>query len=121
MKKKILFMAEAVSWSQVVRPLVLARGLDPNKYEVHFASAKFDEHLFQGANFTRWPLSLLPADKSEALVKSGAIKRVYTTAILEKYIAEELSLYEAICPDVVVADARFWSMPVSAPRSASPP
>jgi len=42
--KKRLFLAEAISWPQVVRPLVLAGGLDPNKYNVHFASPRFDEH-----------------------------------------------------------------------------
>jgi UDP:flavonoid glycosyltransferase YjiC (YdhE family) len=119
-KKRILFIAEAVTWSQVVRLVVLARGLDPNKYEIHFASARFDKHLFQGVNFTRWPISLLPPDKIEALVVSGAIRRVYDKAIIEKYVAEELRLYEAIRPDVVVADCRFWSVPVSAPTFGVP-
>jgi UDP:flavonoid glycosyltransferase YjiC (YdhE family) len=119
-KKKILFIAEAVTWSQVVRLVVLARGLDPNEYEVHFASARFDKHLFQGANFTRWPLSLLPADKIEALVASGAIKRVYTKAVLAKYVADELRLYETIRPDVVISDGRFWSTAVSAPAFGVP-
>jgi UDP:flavonoid glycosyltransferase YjiC (YdhE family) len=114
-KKRILFIAEDVTWSQVVRLVVLARGLDPNKYEIHFASANFDKHLFQGVNFTRWPISLLPADKIEALVVAGAIKRVYNKAIIEMYIADELRLYEAIRPDVVVSDCRMWSIPISAP------
>ncbi|MFZ0011876.1 MAG: hypothetical protein WAL97_08235 [Halobacteriota archaeon] len=51
--KKILFIVPAATWSQVVRLLVLARGLDPRGYEVHFASARFDERLFRGTNFTR--------------------------------------------------------------------
>jgi UDP:flavonoid glycosyltransferase YjiC (YdhE family) len=114
-KKKILFMAEAVTWSQVVRLVVLARGLDPNKYEIHFASAEFDKHLFEGADFKRWPLSLLPADKIEAVILSGSIERLYERPILEQYIAEELSLFEAIRPDVVVGDCRFWSTSISAP------
>ncbi len=112
--KKILFMAEAVSWSQVVRLMVLARALDPRRYEVHFASARFDEHLFHGTNFTRWPVSLLPADKIEAVVASGAIRRMYEKPTLKKYVADELRLYETIRPDVVVSDARFWSIPISA-------
>jgi hypothetical protein len=41
--KKILFMAEVVSWSQVVQLGILARGLDPHRYEIHFASAQLDE------------------------------------------------------------------------------
>ena len=121
MKKKILFMSEAISWSQLVRLLVLARGLDPRRYEVHFASARFDERVFDGTNhFTRWPLTLLPAKKIEAIVASGSIRRLYDRAILEKYVADELCLYEAIRPDVVVADARFWSTAISAPAFGVP-
>ncbi|HYC20434.1 MAG TPA: nucleotide disphospho-sugar-binding domain-containing protein [Candidatus Bathyarchaeia archaeon] len=120
MKKKILFMAEAISWSQLVRPMVLARGLDPSRYEVHFASARFDERLFHGTSFTRWPMTLLPAEKIEAVVASGSLRRLYGKAILEKYVADELRLYEAIRPDLVVADGRFWSTPVSAPAFGVP-
>ena len=113
-------MAEAISWSQLVRPMVLARGLDSRKYEVHFASARFDERLFHGTNFTRWPMTLLPADRIEAVVASGSLRRLYDRTILEKYVADELRLYEAIRPDLVVADGRFWSTPVSAPAFGVP-
>jgi UDP:flavonoid glycosyltransferase YjiC (YdhE family) len=119
--KKILFIAEAVSWSDVVRPVVLARGLDANKYDVHFACARFDEHLFQATDFTRWPLTAaLSAEKIEVLVASGSIKRVYNEQLLEKYLADELRLYDAIRPDLVVSDARFWSIPISAPSFGVP-
>ncbi|MFZ0011828.1 MAG: hypothetical protein WAL97_07990, partial [Halobacteriota archaeon] len=118
--KKILFMAEAISWSQLVRMVVLARGLDPHRYEVHFASARFDERLFHGTSFTRWPMTLLPADKIEAVVASGSIKRLYERAILEKYVADEVRVYEAIHPDLVVADGRFWSTAISAPAFGVP-
>ena len=77
-------MAEAISWSQLVRPMVLARGLDPRRYEVHFASARFDERLFDGTNFTRWPMTLLPAERIQAVVASGSLRRLYDKAILEK-------------------------------------
>jgi UDP:flavonoid glycosyltransferase YjiC (YdhE family) len=117
--KKILFMGEAVAWSDVVRCLVLARGLDLHKYEVHFASARFDEFLFHGTSFTRWPITLLPADKIEAVVNSGSIQRMYDRPVLEQYVADELRLYEAIHPDVVVTDMR-WSASISAPAFGVP-
>ncbi len=117
--KKILFIGEAVSWSNVVRCLVLARELDPRKYEVHFASARFDEFVFHGTDFMRWPITLLPADKIEAVVNSGSIKRIYDRPVLEKYIADELRLYETIHPDVVVTDTR-WSASISAPAFGVP-
>ena len=115
MKKKILFIAEAVAWSQVVRLAVLARGLDPRRYEVHFASAQFDERLFHGTSFTRWPMTtVLSPEKIEAVVGSGAVKRIYDKPVFEKYVADELRLYEAIRPDLVVSDFR-WSTRISGP------
>lgn len=117
MKKKILFIAEAVTWSQVVRLVVLARGLDPRLYDVHFASSRFDERLFQGTSFKRWPVFSLSPEKVDAAIASG--KRIYEKGVLAKYVAEELRLYEAIRPDVVVSDLR-WSTAVSAPTYGVP-
>ena len=39
MRRRILFVAEAVTLAQVVRLVTLARALDPARYDVHFASA----------------------------------------------------------------------------------
>ena len=114
MKKKILFIPEAVSWSHVVWLLALARGLDPLKYEVHFASAQVDERMFRGTDFTRWPISQVSSEKIVTGINSKKKKRVYTKAVLAKYVADELRLYETIRPDVVVSAVR-WSTAVSAP------
>ena len=107
-----MFIAEALTWSQVVRLLVLARGLDPRRYEVHFASARFDERMFHGTSFTRWPITSVSVEKFYAAGVSG--KRMYEKADLAKYVAEELRLYDAIRPDLVVSDLR-WSTAISAP------
>ncbi|MFZ0011939.1 MAG: nucleotide disphospho-sugar-binding domain-containing protein [Halobacteriota archaeon] len=112
--KKILFIVEALTWSQVVRLVVLARGLDPRRYEIHFASARFDERLFHGTSFTRWPITPLSPEKIDAAVASGSLMRTWTKAVLTKYVAEELRLYEAIRPDLVVFDLRM-STTISAP------
>ncbi|MGZ4892317.1 MAG: glycosyl transferase family 1, partial [Halobacteriota archaeon] len=117
MKKKILFIVEAITWSQVVRLMVLARGLDPRKYEVHFASARFDEFLFHGTDFTRWPVTSLSAEKAVAAIASGT--RTYEKAVLAEYVADELRLYETIRPDLVVPDLR-WSTTISAPAFGVP-
>ena len=122
-KTKILFIVEALTWSQVVRCLVLARGLDPHKYDVHFASASFDECMFGGTSFTRWPIYSIPRETVAEFVSTSTmdLQRIpYTKAILEKYIAEELALYEAIHPDLVVHDMRFFSTAVSAPALGVP-
>jgi UDP:flavonoid glycosyltransferase YjiC (YdhE family) len=115
--KKILFIVEATSWSQVVRLMVLARGLDPRRYEVHFASAQFDQRLFHGTNFTRWPITSLGPEEAVAAAAFGT--RSYDEATLEQYVAEELRLYEAIRPDLVVSDLRC-STAVSSPTFGVP-
>jgi len=116
-RKKILFVAEAVTWSQVVRLVVLARGLDRRTHEVHFASARFDERLFAGTSFKRWPIHSLSPEKVDAAVASG--RRIYEKPFLAKYVAEELRLYDAIQPDLVVSDLR-WSTAISAPAFGVP-
>lgn len=112
MKRKILFLAEAVTWSQVVRSMVLARGLDPNVFEVHFAAAHFDERLFADTKFKRWPITSISPEKVEAAMAGG--KRLYEKSILSKYVEEELRLYEAIQPELVISDLR-WSTAISGP------
>jgi UDP:flavonoid glycosyltransferase YjiC (YdhE family) len=116
-KKKILFIPEAVAWSHILWLLVLARGLDPRKYEVHFASAQFDERMFRGTDFTRWPISSVSTKKIGTPINFKTLSKVkgaYTKAVLAKYVADELRLYETIGPDVVVSAVR-WSTAVSAP------
>ncbi|MGZ4920513.1 MAG: glycosyltransferase [Halobacteriota archaeon] len=110
--KKILFIVDGITWSQVVRLLVLARGLDPRRYEVHFASARFDEHMFDGSNFKRWHITSVCPEEWVTAVAFGL--RPYDEATLARYVAEELHLYEVIQPDLVVDHAR-WSTTISAP------
>ncbi|MGZ4862755.1 MAG: glycosyltransferase [Halobacteriota archaeon] len=112
--KRVLFITDAASWSQVARLTVLARGLDPRRYEAHFASARFDERLFPGTSFTRWPISSVSPKRMVAYFNSGSIRSPYNKTVLEKYVAEELRLYEAIRPDLVVAYGRY-STAISAP------
>jgi UDP:flavonoid glycosyltransferase YjiC (YdhE family) len=107
---RVLFLAEAVTWSQVVRLAVLAKGL--RGCDVHFASSRFDERLFQGLRCKRWPIYSLAAEQVDRAVARGG--RIYSRATLERYVRDELRLFEAIKPDVVVSDLR-WSTTVSAP------
>ena len=69
--RRVLFVAEAVTLAQVVRLVTLARALDPTRYEVHFASARFDELVFAGAAFHRHAIHSLPAEVVDARVAGG--------------------------------------------------
>ena len=57
--KRILFVVENTTLSQVVRLLVLARALDQQKYEVHFASSAFDPKIFSRTDFRHWQLFMM--------------------------------------------------------------
>jgi len=113
--KRILFVAEAVSLAQVVRLVTLARAVDAHRYQVHFASAIFDDLVFGApelAHFVRHRIASLPAAVVDRRVARGL--RPYGKRTLARYLREELALFEAVQPDLVVGDLRL-SLAVSAP------
>jgi UDP:flavonoid glycosyltransferase YjiC (YdhE family) len=118
--KRILFVAEAISLAQVVRLVTLARALDGRRYEVHFASARFDDLVFRGpglAHLVRHGIASLPAAVVDRRVARGL--RPYGKRTLARYVREELELFEAVRPDLVVGDLRL-SLAVSAPLARVP-
>lgn len=117
-KIRVLFVVENVTLAQVVRLRVLAGGLDPARYEVHFASASFDPLVFDAtATFARHAIHSIAKQSVDDALVSGA--RIYEADLLERYVAEELALFERVRPDVVVGDFR-WSLSVSAPLARVP-
>lgn len=117
MRKKILFVAEAVTLAHVGRPLALAAGLDRSEYEVHFACAPGYDFCFEGADLVRWPLRSIPNTQFLQALADG--KPVYDAATLDGYVEQDLQLLRQIQPDVVVGDFRL-SLSVSARLSAVP-
>jgi len=111
MRRRILFIAENITLAQVVRLATLARGLDASQYEVHFACSDFDPLIFDGANFQRWALYTI--DKEQALQALAKGERMYDAKTLERYVADELRVLDAVRPAVVVGDFRV-SLAVSA-------
>jgi UDP:flavonoid glycosyltransferase YjiC (YdhE family)/uncharacterized protein (DUF2141 family) len=113
MKPTILFIAENVTLSQVVRLVTLARALDPGRYRVVFACADFDPLVFGGDDaFERRRISSLDPRAVHAALRSG--RRLHDEKTLAAQIAEDLALFGELEPDLVVSDFR-WSSCVSAP------
>ena len=110
-RPRVLFVAEAVTLAHVARPLALAEGLDPARYEVTFASeARFGEPwLGRGLAFR--PIRSISPDRFLAALTSG--HPLYDSRTLEGYVADDLALIDEIKPDVVVGDFRL-SLSVSA-------
>lgn len=115
--KTVLFLSEAVTWSQVVRLLTLANGLDRSRFEPVFAASSFDPVLFGSTKLRRERISSVTQRHVEQRVRYGL--RIYDRRRLTEYVREELALFEKIRPDVVVGDLR-WSTTVSAPVAGVP-
>lgn len=111
-RKRILFIGEAVTLAHVTRLLVLARSLDPARYEVHFACADRFPFVFRDESFRRWSIESISSEQFLEALAGG--KQLYDYATLAAYAEEDRDLLARVCPDLVVGDFRL-SLAVSAP------
>jgi UDP:flavonoid glycosyltransferase YjiC (YdhE family) len=117
MKERILFVAENVTLAQVVRLVVLARSLDPARYEIHFASSSFEPMVFDGLPFERHSLFTLEKSAVEKALAAG--KRLYEKKALLGYVQADLEVIQSVQPSLIVGDFRL-SLSISAPVSRIP-
>ena len=116
-RRRVLFIAEAVTLAHVTRPLVLARSLDPVRYEVHFACADRFPFVFDDETFTRWSIDSVASKCFFRALNRGSPLFDYRT--LAGYAIEEGTLLERLQPDLVVGDFRL-SLSVSATLAGVP-
>ena len=117
MRKTVLFVAESVTLAQVVRLVSLARALDESSYELHFASASFDEFVFAGTTWKRHRIHSISPERIAVALRQG--RRLYGADVLSRYVRDDLALFEVVKPDLVVGDFRL-SLSVSAPHFGVP-
>jgi len=103
-RKRILFVAEAVTLAHLARPLVLAQTLDSEIYEVHFACDPRVNH-FLPDNFIKHPLHSMEPERFLESLAAGRCLYDFTT--LKNYVVEELVLIEEIQPHLVIGDMRL--------------
>lgn len=116
-RRRILFIAEAVTLAHVARPLSLARTLDLSRYEVVFACDGRFDRLLDMPGFTRLPLESISSSQFlEALARGS---RLYSRATLDAYVQSDLELIRTCRPDVIVGDFRL-SLSVSARLAGTP-
>jgi UDP:flavonoid glycosyltransferase YjiC (YdhE family) len=116
-RKKILFIAEAVTLAHVGRPLALAQMLDPRRFDIHFACADGYDFCFKDGGLTRWRLDSIPGVQFLQALAKG--KPVYNEATLSRYVDDDLRLLKEVRPDVVLGDFRL-SLSVSARLAGLP-
>src|SRR6266540_2959319 len=114
---RILFVAEGVTLAHVTRPLVLARSLDTNLFEIHFACAPGWERTLTNLSACFWPIKSISSHDFLTALSNG--RPIYTRATLHSYVKDDLQLLENIDPDLVVGDFRL-SLSVSAGRHGVP-
>jgi UDP:flavonoid glycosyltransferase YjiC (YdhE family) len=113
----VLFVAEAVSLAQVVRLRELASSLDPSRYAVTYASARFSPLVFADTSFERRVIR--GVDPDELLARASRCQGLHDEATLLRYIADDLDLLHELEPDLVVGDLRL-SLTVSASLARVP-
>lgn len=116
-RKVVLFIAEAATLAHIARPLVLARSLDPARYEVHFACADRFQFVFENESFTRWTIQSISSEHFVRSLAKGSPPFDYHT--LAGYAEEEEALFEQVRPDLIVGDFRL-SLSVSASLAGIP-
>jgi UDP:flavonoid glycosyltransferase YjiC (YdhE family) len=115
--QRVLFVAEKVTLAQCVRLVTLARALDPERYEVHFACADFPDLVFAGTRFVRHPLASLAPELAARALAAG--RRLYEAPQLLAYIDAERRLIDVVRPALVVGDFRL-SLSTSAELAGVP-
>ena len=110
-RKRVLFVAEAVTLAHVARPLALARGLSADRYDVSFACDPRYADFIVGEG---WPLRPIESIESARFTDALASGRPpYDVATLERYVEQDLAVLRELRPDAVIGDFRL-SLAVSA-------
>ncbi len=116
-KLKVLFFAEGATLAHVARPLILAKGLDPDRFDVTLCRPASFSRLTDGLSFR-----VVDLDCQKASVFAYRLERglpLYDFETLSAYVGADLSLIDREKPDVVIGDFRL-SLSVSARLRATP-
>lgn len=108
---KVLFFAEGATLAHVARPFVLARELDPERFDVTLARPAAFSWLTAGAAFRLVNLNCQDASVFAQRLERG--QPLYDYPTLLQYVEDDLALIDAERPDVIVGDFRL-SLSVSA-------
>ncbi|MBP9699117.1 MAG: hypothetical protein KBD85_03775 [Elusimicrobia bacterium] len=103
-RPRVLFVAEAVALSHPARLLEIARGLDPETYEIHFASDPRYRNVLGPVNFFTHDIESIPSAEFDRTVARGGV--FFTEQVIERYVQQERFLFNKIRPDIVVGEFR---------------
>jgi len=116
-KKRILFIAEAVTLAHVARPLALSAALDAANFDLIFACSPRCHWLLN--TFGGQIRDLVSMESGNFLSALADGKPVYNAPMLHRYVEDDLRLLESVKPDAVIGDFRL-SLSVSARLAGIP-
>jgi UDP:flavonoid glycosyltransferase YjiC (YdhE family) len=116
-RKRILFFAEAATLAHVARPLALARGLDPQRFQVCIACSPPHRDLIASQGIDVRPLQSV--DSATFVRRLAKGQPLYSAGELERYVEDDLNVIGAFRPDAIVGDFRL-SLSVSARLTGVP-
>lgn len=115
--RRVLFIAEAVTLAHVARPIVLARALASEGYEVRVACDERYRRFVTAEGLESPQVYSIPSERFLRALGRG--NPVYDADTLRLYVRNDLALIEAFRPDLVVGDFRL-SLSVSARLACVP-
>ncbi len=116
-RRKILFLAEGVTMTHVVRPLALAEGLNADEWDVVLRlPARYHRFVRKPGLKTGDLKTIEPQTFLDALAVGGVF---YTQDTLTHYVEEDLAILREVRPDLVIGDFRL-SLCISAPMAGVP-
>jgi len=110
-KLKVLFFAEGATLAHVVRPLMLAKGLNPACFDVALCRPESFSKFTNGLTFPVLDLECQESDVFTRKLDRGS--PLYDFSTLCRYAEADLALIDSEKPDVIVGDFRL-SLSVSA-------
>jgi UDP:flavonoid glycosyltransferase YjiC (YdhE family) len=116
-RRRILFLAEAVTLAHVARPVALARSLDAADWEIQLATDSRYARAIGTVPFPIAPLWTIPPERFRNALQRGA--PIYTAESLDRYVEEDTLLINSFRPDVIVGDFRI-SLAISARKANIP-
>ncbi|MCU0804451.1 MAG: glycosyl transferase family 1 [Burkholderiales bacterium] len=116
-RRRVLFVAEAVTLAHVARPVALASRLDPQRWEVRLATDPRYAKAIGAVPFPTEAVWSISSDRFSHALAHGT--PIFDAPAIQRYVEEELVLFDRLRPDVVVGDFRI-SLGISARRAGVP-
>lgn len=116
-RRRVLFIAEAVTLAHAARVHALADALDPARFDVCVAVDGRYDALFGPVRYRKRPIASIASERFADAIARGA--PVYDVETLSAYVDDDLRALAGFEPDVVVGDFRL-SLSVSARVADTP-